>query len=233
MRKLTFAVLLVVSLPAAVFAGGPPWLCLPIEGVSEKTAPQCSELLTAKLQDKLWKDEEDRSVKVTAYEGQWYATFSMGTAVSLGEVEEALKGTKVSVAKGGLRLFGHVILEIDPQKGSARDLVAKLDEIKEVSIAESVSKDGKLLVTLDMPYPTHDSSKERGSVGWTTFQRSDLSTDDADRSAKTASNLPTYDDLQKSVESGGGVLKDLRWSDEFACRTLGGVVAKKGDAGKR
>ena len=232
MRQLTFAVLLVLSLPAAVRAGGPPWLCLPIEGVMEKTASACAELLTTKLHDKLWRDG-DLSVKVVAYEGQWYATFSMGSAVSLGEVEEALKGTKLSVAKGSLRLFGHVILEIDPQKGSAKDFVAKLDEIKEVSIAESVSKDGKLLVTVDMPYPAHDSSKERGSVGWTTFQRSDLSTDDADRSVKAASDLPTYDDLQKSVKSGGGVLKDLRWSDEFACRTLGGVFATKNDAGKK
>lgn len=232
MKKLIFAVLLVLSLPAAVFAGGPPWLCLPMDGVTEKTAPACAELLTTKLQHKLWKNG-DRAVKVVPYEGEWYATFSMGTDVTLGEVEAALQGSKLSVAKGSLHLFGHVILEIDPQKGSAKDLTAKLDDIKEVSIAETATKDGKLLVTLDMPYPTADSSRERGSVGWTTFQRSDLSTDDADRTAKTASELPTYDDLQKAVKSGGGRIKDLRWSDEFACRTLGGVVAKPSDAGKK
>ena len=226
MRKLIFAVLLVLPLPAAAFAGGPPWLCLPIDGVTEKTAPACAELLTKNLHDKLWKDG-DLAVRVVPYEGQWYATFSMGTEVTLGEVEEALKGSKLSVAKGSLRLFGHVILEIDPQKASAKDLVAKLDEIKEVSIEGTASKEGKLLVTIDMPYPAHDSSKERGAVGWTTFQRSDLSSDVSDRSPKTAADLPTVGDLQKVVSKSGGSLKDLRWSDTFACRTLGGVTVKK------
>jgi len=224
MRNLVFAVLL--SLPTAVFAGGPPWLCLPIDGVTEKTAPACAELLTKNLHDKLWKDG-DLSVKVVAYEGQWYATFSMGTEVTLGDVEEALKGSKLSVVKGNLRLFGHVILEIDPQKGSAKDLALKLDEIKEVSIEETASKEGKLLVTIDMPYPAHDSSKERGTIGWTTFQRSDLSSDVSDRSPKTAADLPTYDDLQAVVSKCGGKLKDLHWSQNFACRTLGGVTVKK------
>jgi hypothetical protein len=233
MRKLTFAVLLVLSLPAAVFAGGPPWLCLPIDGVTEKTAPACAELLSTKLQDKLWKDGGELSVKVVAYEGQWYATFSMGTEVTLGEVEAALKGSKLSVAKGNLRLFGHVILEIDPQQAMAKDLVAKLDEINEVSIEATSSKEGKLLVTIDMPYPVHDSGKERGAIGWTTFQRDDLSSDASDRSPKTAEDLPTYANLQKVVSKSGGSLKDIRWSDNFRCRMLGGVVARPSDAGKK
>lgn len=233
MRKLIFAVLLVLSLPAAAFAGGPPWLCLPIDGVTEKTAPACAELLSTKLQDKVWKDGGELSVKVVAYEGQWYATFSMGTEVTLGEVEAALKGSKLSVAKERLRLFGHVILEIDLQKGSAKDLVAKLDELKEVSIAQTASKEGKLLVTIDMPYPVHDPAKERGAIGWATFQRSGFSTDVSDRSPKTVDDLPTVGDLQKAVSKSGGNLKDLRWSDNFRCRVLGGVVARQSDAGRK
>ena len=225
MRKLMFAVLL--SLPAAAFAGGPPWLCLPIEGVTEKTAPACAELLTTKLQDKLWKYEGNLRVKVAAHEGQWYTTFPMGKEVALSEVEAALKGSKLTVTKGSLRLFGHVILEIDPRKGSAKDIIAKLDEIKEVSIAEAESREGKLLVTIDMPYPADDSGKERGTVGWTSFRRSDLSTETGDRSPRTASELPAYEDLQTVVSKCGGNLKDLHWSQNFACRTLGGVTIKK------
>jgi hypothetical protein len=231
MRKLIFAIVMFLSLPAAAFAGGPPWLCLPIDGVTEKTSPACAELLTAKLQDKLWKDG-NLSVKVVAYEGEWYATFSMGTEVTLGEVEAALKGSNFAVARKSLRLFGHVILEIDPQKAAANDLLAKLDEIKEVSIAETESKEGKLRVTIDMPYPVEEGIRERGTVGWSSFRRSDLSTNDGDRSPKTASDLPAYEDLQKAISKSGGSLKDLCWSEEFACRTLGGVAARKSDASK-
>jgi hypothetical protein len=233
MRKLFFAVLLVLSLSPAAFAGGPPWLCLPIDGVTEKTAPACAELLSTKLQDKLWKDGGERSVKVVPYEGQWYATFSMGTDVTLGEVEAALKGSKLSVAKGSLRLFGNVILEIEPQKGSAKDFVARLDEIKEVSIAKTATKEGKLLVTIDMPRPVHDPTKKLGTIGWTTFHRSDLSTEVSDRSPQTVDDLPTAHDLQKVVSKCGGNLKDLRWSDDFRCQMLGGVVAKQSDAGRK
>jgi hypothetical protein len=225
MRKLIFAVLL--SLPAAAYAGGPPWLCLPIDGVTEKTALACAELLSTKLQDKLWKYEGNLRVKVAAHEGQWYATFPMGKEVALSEVEAALKGSKLTVAKGSLRLFGHVILEIDPRKGSAKDIIAKLDELKEVSIAETESKEGKLLVTIDMPYPADDSRRERGTVGWTSFRRTDLSTETGDRSPRTASELPTHEDLQTVVSKCGGNLQDLRWSQNFACRTLGGVIARK------
>jgi hypothetical protein len=232
MRKLIFAVVLVLSLPAVVFAGGPPWLCLPLEGVSEKNAVECSELLTAKLQDKIWKDADQRSVKVAAHEGEWYAIFPMEKNVGLAEVEAALKGSKFAVAQKRLRLFGHVILEIDPQKAAAKDLLARLDEIKEVAIAETTDKEGKLRVTIDLPYPVEDGSRERGSVGWDSFRRGDLNTDDGDRSPKSASDLPTYEDLQKAVSKSGGTLKNLRWSDNFACRTLGGVAAKKDGVGK-
>ena len=126
-----------------------------------------------------------------------------------------------------------MILEIDPQKGSAKDLAQKLDEIKEVSIEATASKEGKLLVTIDMPYPAHDPARERGTIGWTTFQRSGLSSDVSDSSPKTADELPTYDGFQKAVNKSGGSLKDLRWSDDFRCRMLGGIVAKPSDAGRK
>jgi len=230
--SLLAVVTLFLSFPALAVAGGPPWLCLPLDGVNTANATDCASLLTTKLKGKIWRQSEDPRVKVVQHEDQWYATFPMEESVGLSEVEAALQGSKFSVPRGQLRLFGHVILEIDRKDAAAQDLLSGLKGLSEVSIAETQEKKDRLLVTVDMPYPAFDSARQRGSVGWKSFQRNGLNSDASSREPMSASSLPSYDDFRKLVTAKKGDLKDLRWSDTFACRELGGVTVGKRVAAK-
>jgi hypothetical protein len=222
-RLLTLATFLL--LPATVVAGGPPRLCLPIDGVTAETAQACAGKLTAALDKKLWQHGgADRAVQIREHKNQWYLTFPMGAEVALADVEAALKGSRLSIPRDRLRLFGHVILEIDAGKSPAAKLLADLDAIEQVSIAESQTTADRLVVTLDMPYPVEDDRSDRSSIGWETFARNDLSSDTANRSSVKAAALPSLAAVGEILAKHGARLQEIRWSQEFACRALGCVV---------
>jgi hypothetical protein len=220
-------VMLFLILPAQLIAGGPPWLCLPLEGVAAENAGACGELLTSKLGDKVWHyPGSERGVRVLEYEGQWYAAFYIGEHVGLHDVESGLMGSEFSVPRNKLRLFGHAILAIE-KAAKPEELLADLEALSHVSVAESETPEGRLLVTVDLPYPPDARDRERPYVGWDSFQRGDFSSDQSTRSEApvTAGDLPGYEAFRRAVEKHGGRLTDIRWNASYACRPLGCVTA--------
>jgi len=213
--------------PARLMAGGPPWLCLPIAGVTPDNAKQCSDLLTEKLKSKFSPHlARDKGVELREHAGQWYLTFYMGEDVALRDVDAALKGSRFSVPRDRLRLFGHVILEIDTGKSAAKELLSGLEALSHVSVDKSEHKDKALLVTVDMPYPVENNGSDGLSAGWEKFQRNDFASDQSAKSepAATSRDLPSYSAFRDTVARHQGTLKDIRWSTDYACRPLGGVA---------
>jgi hypothetical protein len=221
------AMVLILILPARLLAGGPPWLCLPLDGVTAENATACGELLTSKLADKLCPyPGRDRAVKVQENKGQWYVAFYLGEHAGLHDVEAALAGSEFSVPRERLRLFGHAILVIDA-RAKSKQLLEDLEALSLVSVAESKTAEGRLLVTVDMPYPYPVEARDREelTVGWDSFWRGDLSSDQATRSEApaTARALPGHDEFRKTVEKHDAMLTDIRWSPDYVCRPLGCV----------
>jgi hypothetical protein len=217
---------LLFLLPTRVQAGGPPWLSMPLEGVTAENAAACGELLTSKLESKLWPYAgRYRGVLVQEYKGQWYASFFMGENVSLNDVESALKGSDFSVPRQKLRLFGHAILEIE-SAAKPEEVLADLKAVDHVSVAESETAEGRLRVTVDMPYPDAAREDDRPHVGWETFRWGDFSSDQANRSAAsaTARTLPSHEAFRKTIERHDARLRDVVWNVTYACRPLGCVA---------
>jgi hypothetical protein len=213
--------------PARLIAGGPPWLCLPVDGVTADNVKECTDLLTDKLKGKFAPNRARyNNVELHNHANQWYLTFYMGEDVGLREVEAALKGSRFSVPRDRLRLFGHVILEIDAGKATDKQLLAALEALNYVSVAKSEHKDDLLLVTVDMPYPVEDNRRENLTAGWDKFERNDFASDQATKSepAATPRTLPSYEAFRGIVAKHKASLKDIRWSTHYACRPLGGVA---------
>lgn len=223
-----FAVAAVLLLlPAQLLAGGPPWLCLPIDGVTSENVKACTDLLTSKLKTKLSPHvRQNRGFDLRQHSNQWYLTFYMGEDVGLGEVEAAVKGSPFSVPRDKLRLFGHVILQIDARKATPKQLLADLEALDYVSVAESKDKEDLLLVTVDMPYPVENGGRDRETVGWDKFQRNDFASDQSTKSESptTARKLPGYNAFRDLVAKHNASLRDIRWSTNYACRPHGGVA---------
>jgi hypothetical protein len=226
----TFSLLAVVAacllLPAGLFAGGPPLLCLPVDGVTPDNAAACAELLSTNLKDILW--PPDRGIEIQQHSNQWYFTLYMDKAVGLNEVEAALKGSSFSIPRAKLRFFGHVILELDARAAARDALLADLNALIFVSVGESVDRENLVLVTLDMPSPVREGDRDRKSVGWSTFRRNDLSTG-SDRSPATAGQLPSLDAFRDIAAKHNARLENIHWSVSYVCRALGCVAAPASD----
>jgi len=224
-RKLaipTIAIGLLLT-PVQLMAGGPPRLCVPIDGVTAENAAQCAKLLAKSLGD------EVDHVAVRQNEKQWYATFNFNREhVSLSDIEAALKGSPFSVPRDKLWLFGHVMLEIDPGKASLDKLVADLKGLKYVSVTESRRKDSLLFVTLAMPYPTYFGRRTadfaKTPISTESFGETFDDSPKVDRPAKVQ-ELPSYAALRSVVEKHNASLKGLRWNC-WGCRVLGSVAAE-------
>jgi hypothetical protein len=214
---------------ATLLAGGPPWLCLPVDGVTSENAQACGDLIGKALHDKVWSHPDRQSrIDLQEHKNQWYVTLYMQEDVGLHEVESALDGSEFSVPREKLHLFGHVILEIESPNASS-ELLADLDAMNYVSIAESNHKDKLFLVTVDMPYPESSGSQQRDSIAWEKFRRTDFSSDQATRSEApaTAGELPSIDAFRKIVMKHDAKLQDVRWSINYACRPVGGVAVEQ------
>jgi hypothetical protein len=215
--------------PARVIAGGPSWLCLPIDGVTEDNAKTCAALLGTKLGDKLW--PQDRGVHIRQRDSQWYLTFYLKN-VALSDVETAFQGSGFSIPRDKLRLFGHVFLEFDIRQAPRKELLADLEALPHLSVFEAEeSRDNRLRVLVDMPYPG-DGDRDRDLVALDTFRRNNFASDPATRSEPPATpqTLPGYDAFRDIAARHKGSLKDIWWSAAFGCRPLGGVAAAPVDA---
>ena len=211
--------------PSSLLAGGPPWLCLPIDGVTKDNAGDCAELLTTKLKSKLNPHiAQPRGIEMRQHADQWYLTFYMGDDVRLSDVEAALRGSDFSMPHKRLHLFGRVILEIDAGT-QAKQLLSDLEALDYVSVAETESTKDLLQVTIDMPYPAGNRPEE-DTLAFDKFERNDFASDPATRSEPpaTAKALPSFSALRDVAARHDVTLKDVRFSTNYVCRALGGVA---------
>ncbi len=228
-----------LMIPTQLLAGGPPRLCLPIDGVTADNAEMCATRLVDRLGGKLWQHARPRGVEIRQNEKQWYAMFTPREAMKLSEIDAALKGSRFSIPRDKLRFFGHVILAVDIRSTPAKELMTDLEAMVYVSVAESKRTKGLLLVTVDMPYPRHFGIQATniGSVPLSKeiFRRTDFSSDASTKSEPpaTAHDLPSFNLLQAVVAKHNATLRDVRWSDRWACRTLGCVAIPKADGNTR
>ena len=224
----------VLLLPAQLVAGGPPFLCLPVDGVNSENVAACTKLLNSKLEEKFWTHSgRPHGVKLTERANQWYLAFYMGGDVRLSEVQAALEGSEFSIPRDRLQMFGHVILEIDSPLKSRDALLAGLKALPHVSVEDSKKAQKDLLfVTLDMPYPADMGREDLESVGWEKFQRNDFNSTPSTQPKipVTAGELPGYEDVQGVVSKNRVSLKDIHWSANHACRVLGCVVEPRPSA---
>jgi hypothetical protein len=218
--------------PSRIMAGGPPCLWLPIDGVTPDNAEQCARSLAKAL----GRTSRDDGIKMVQDKKQWYARVFLEEDVTLTQIEHALKESEFSIPQRKLRLFGHVVLEVDTGKTQAKELITNLEAIKYVAVAESERKDGILLITVDMPYPVAEGRSFRESVAWDTFRRNDFSSNPSTRSEPpaTAGMLPSYHAFRTVAEKHNANLKDIRWSARYVCRPLGCVAVQdpEGKVGK-
>jgi hypothetical protein len=212
-----------------LLAGGPPMLCLPIDGVTAENADECAKLFADGLESKLFPPEgRFRPLELREFANQWYLTFYIRDDVTLSEVESALEHSNFSIPRDRLHFFGHVVLEIDASATVPKEVAAGLDAIAFVSVGESEAKANCLLLTVDMPYPEKDFRAVPQALGNCTFQPNDLSSDPPSESATpvTAEQLPNYNAFQEVLAKRDANLSDIRWTAAHACRSVGGVAVQ-------
>jgi hypothetical protein len=80
-----------------------------------------------------------------------------------------------------------------------------------------------------LPHPVENGRSDLDSVGWVSFEWSDLSSDKTNQSAspETAEKLPGYRTIGDVIKKHNASLKGIRWSTNYACRPLGCVAVKK------
>jgi hypothetical protein len=225
---------IVFALVAALFlasgqarAGGPPMLCLPIDGVTAENADECTKLLAAKLGKMVFPGNEDfRQIEIRQFGKQWYLTFYFVEDVALIDLESALEGSNFSIPRDRLHFFGHVVLDIDAGATSPDELKAGLKAIKYVSVGESETKENRILLTIDMPYPEKDLRRAPEAVSDNAFQWNDLSSNPSAKAEApaTAQQLPNDNAFHVVLAKHGAKLHDIRWTTANACRVVGSVA---------
>jgi hypothetical protein len=222
--SVSLATTIILMLPAPLLAGGPPRLCLPVDGVTAGTANDCAERIAGALGKRA-----EGKVVLRENDKQWYVLFHFNCEqVTLAELDQALKGSRFSIPRDKLRLFGHVMLEVKIDPAAEQKLLADLKQVKHLTIEESKRNDGVLYVTAVMPYP---AARARDTEGFASRPISDerFGAEPSDLAPRTttparAQDLPNYDGLRKIAEKHGGTLESIRWKC-WACRVLGGVAA--------
>jgi hypothetical protein len=214
-------------------AGGPPWVVIPIEGVTAENSKACAEKIAAGLKNKIFQGAEwqgadqYKGVNISEKNGQRYAMFHMEKDVTLGDVQTALKGSGASIPLDELHLFGHVILEVRADHAQSKQLLADLKSLNQTWIVDSKQNGNTLSVTLETPYPFQNGDRpSQQMVGWEKYQRNNFDgTPAASEPIVSAAELPTYRALREIVSKDKAELVDLRWSTQYACRAVGCVVA--------
>jgi hypothetical protein len=228
-RQLTLVAIaaVVALLPSSLIAGGPPWLCVPIDGVTTDNSQACVQLIEENLGSRTWSGSEHYgAIKVVQDQGQSYLTFYLKSDVGLADIQRALKGSEFSIPRDKLHLFGHVVLQVDAGKSSPKELAAALEAIDHVTMVDSQSDKQHLLVTVEMPYPVVAERPSPDWIGWQEFARNDYSSESAQsKEATTRQSLPGFDAFQTVLASHSARLDDIRWSTKYACRALGCVIA--------
>ena len=213
--------------PANLMAGGPPRLCLPIDGVTPGNVQTCGELLSKNLASKLWahSDPPER-IRLVQRGEQWYLTFHMGREVALSEVEAALKGSDCSIPREKLRFFGHVTLHFETRGATQERLIADLEQIDNLALDESKAENNLLSQVVEIPYPV-DRARKDDALDWESFQRNFFNDNLPEKSSTPipAKKLPSYEMVRTAASRNDVSLKDVVWSPHYACRALGAVAS--------
>jgi hypothetical protein len=195
---------------------------VPVGGVTAENSGACARRLADALGSRAQKVELRENGK------QWYAMFQFNCEhVTLGELDAALKESPFTIPRDHLRLFGHVVLEVEIRDASVPKLLDGLKAVKHLTVSESKREAGVQYLTVAMPYPRY-SGGETADFGKLPFEKElfgAVAFDDAPRADPpvAARDLPTYDGLRTVVEKHGGTLKGVRWKC-WGCRVLGGVA---------
>jgi len=213
-----------------VLAGGPPMLCIPIDGVTADNAELCASRLETALGARVWRHVGRPGLRMLQCGEQWSAVVFLEQDVALSEIETALHGSGFSVPRDRLRLFGHVTLVIE-SPALPEQLKSDLGSLKYVRFSESNQEAGVVLATVDMPYPVSQVRLDRESPAWNRFQWTDFSSDPQNKLDVPATRdvLPGINDLAQVVAQHNAQLKDLRWNANWGCRPLGCVIAPEVD----
>jgi hypothetical protein len=214
--------------PIALVAGGPPWLSLPIEGVAASQVDACSSSIAEKLKGKIQQlNGQSQPVHFQQESKQWHVEFYLADDVTLSDVDAAVRSCGLSIARDRMHLFGHAVLEINTRSKSSKELLSELERMKFVSIVKSETneKDHRLIVTVEMPYPTEFERPGSASAKLSNRARFEFASDQfKSDGVATANMLPTYKALSEAVAKHNGELKEIRWSTEYACRPVGAVA---------
>jgi hypothetical protein len=225
-RQFGLAAVLFLVAPAMLLAGGPPWVCLPIEGVNEANAKACAKQLASHLGDRV------DDVMMRQSEQQWYAVVVLDERrLALSDVQAALAGSGFRVPTDQLRLFGHVTLEVD-SAAQATQLREALNAIGFVSVEAQRNMGERMQIKVDMPYPHSMGRSRANSPGVPSarevFHRNDFASDDKARRSEPdarAKDLPSYTAFRDVIAEHGGQLLDVSWDPYWGCRMLGCVTA--------
>jgi hypothetical protein len=214
-----------LMLPTPLLAGGPPRLCLPIDGVTESTVNECADRIALALGKRA-----EGKVVLRENEKQWYVLFHFNAEqVTLAELDQALKGSRFSIPRDKLRFFGHVMLEFKVDEATQPKLLADLKAVKHLTIEETKRDNGLLFVTAVTPYP---AARARDPEGFASRPLSEerYSAQHSDIAPRTATpisarELPSYEALRAIAEKHEGKLTGIRWKS-WACRVLGAVAVR-------
>lgn len=226
----TVAALALVLVPAQLLAGGPAWLCVPVDGITSTNQEKCLQILGEALKASVLDfDNGHPAIQIQRHENQWYATFHPKDDVRLSEMEKSLKGTEFSIPRDRMRLFGHVILETKSPSENQAAIEKELDALEYAAVSGDKTENGAGEIIVDMPYPTEMRRSSDGVRFWgDSYQWNVLNTNTTPAAAPaTTGTLPSPKDFGKILARHDAELKDLRWSPVYHCRAIGSVTVPK------
>lgn len=213
--------LLVVFAPVQLFAGGPPRLCLPIDGVTAENAEVCAKRLADALREINPRAYAQETVEMRKESEQWYAICRIWNEVQLSDIDAALEGTGFTVPRDKLRLFSMVTLQV--AHALPRDSVIELlAALPGVSVEDSKEEKDLLVLTLETPHRlTRDIFKSVDKASTGKHDR---------RSFASADELPSYRALETALAKRKAELVDIRWDMRYVCRMVGCLAVPGADA---
>ena len=200
------AVAVVLSLPTQLIAGGPPRLCLPIDGVTADSGQECTQRLADALGERLYSFSGSPNIQLRQVAGRSYVIMAVRKDVKLSEIDAALKGSPFSVPREKLFLLGPVVLEFDADRTQVDGLRSGLAALGNVQV---------------------DAPKVAGDIVRVTLNKGDI-TRDFFRDELTADRRTVvYEELLTLAAEHESKLRDIRWSSRYGCRMFGCLSAAK------
>ncbi len=206
-----------------LMAGGPPRLCLPVDGVTLENAADCAKLLKVKLGDQIVSSRNFSGVQVMPKSEQSYIVLYLdlrkrGDSLSLADIDAAFSGSKFSVPRDKICLFGQVTVELACDEAPQK-LLDQLASRKNIKVVSSKQVKDRHFVTLSIPFADGFTQQLFRSFGKDPVNHTLTATP-----TSSADGLLQYDDLKKYCQESDVKLGDVRWSSSWHCRIFGAVT---------